>query len=300
MITNMKRLLLILVAFISLSTIKAQSALTIGEIFDFNIGDEFHHLIGDPEDSIVKNLKRVEIVDKFYSANNDTLFYVQHNFGYIKTNTSSGIVFEFENFIDTSAYTNLNNIMDPYCPYQFQPLSANMGPFYFQINQDTIRQDYNGVLAYQCSMYNAPTFNSADYWSESWGVGIGIIYSGYFPLMNTSSFYSYQLVYYKKGLNLFGIADTLASTDVAVNDLYPSTASRVTVYPNPTSEFVNFDWKENSYFDIRVISSDGRLVMDRRRMYRGQNLNISELPSGSYIMQFNGVNGTSQSLFLKQ
>lgn len=298
----MKRLLILLIIFISIapSGTNAQSALTIGEIFDFNVGDEFHHLIGGPEDSIIKNLQRVEIVDKFYSANNDTLFYVQHNFGYIQTNTSNGIFFEFENFIDTAAYTNLNNIIDPFCPYQFQPLSANMGPFYFQINQDTIRQDYDGVLAYQCSMYNAPTFNSADYWSESWGVGIGIIFSGYFPLMNTSSFYSYQLVYYKKGLNLFGIPDTLDSTDIGVQELYPSTASLISVYPNPSSDFINFDWKENSYFDIRVISSDGRLVMDRRRMYRGQNLNISELPSGSYIMQFNGVNGTSQSLFLKQ
>jgi hypothetical protein len=85
-----------------------------------------------------------------------------------------------------------------------------------------------------------------------------------------------------------------------VQELYPSTASIVTVYPNPSSDFVNFDWKNNAYLDLRVISLDGRIVMDRRRIYRGNNLNISELTNGSYIIEFNGVNGTSQSLFLKQ
>jgi len=298
----MKRLLLLSIIFfsISLSTTRAQSALTIGEIFDFNVGDEFHHLIGGPEDSIIKNLQRVEILDKFYSANNDTLFYVQHNFGYTQTNTPSGEFFEFENFIDTLVYTNLNSVIDPFCPYQFQPISANMGPFYFQINQDTIRQDYDGVLAYQCSMYNAPTFNSADYWSESWGVGIGIIFSGYFPLMNTSSYYSYNLVYYKKGNYIFGIPDTLDSTDIGVHELYPPTSTQITLFPNPSGEFINFDWKGNFYFDIRIFSFDGRVVFDRKRFYRGQQVNIAELSNGQYIMEILGVNGTSHSPFVKE
>ena len=296
----MKRLLLLSIIFFSISpsTTKAQSALTIGEIFDFNIGDEFHHQVyPQPWYMAIDGRKeRFRIVEKYYSPNNDTVFYVRHQFGYthwIYPSSSWG----FASYNDTVSYTHFDSIvgiMNTPWPYFF-PDSVSWGmPYDIYFNGDLFDPNWN-VNSYQTQFGIG-----MDLFGGELGVGIGTVNQGWGPEDPQVEAYGYYMTYYRKGDLSFGTPDTLDSTDIGVHELYPPTSTQITLYPNPTSEFINFDWKENSYFDIRIFSFDGRVVVDRKRIYRGQQVNITELSNGHYIMELVGVNGTSHSSFMKE
>ncbi|MEO0405547.1 MAG: T9SS type A sorting domain-containing protein, partial [Bacteroidota bacterium] len=57
------------------------------------------------------------------------------------------------------------------------------------------------------------------------------------------------------------------------------------VYPNPTNSFVHFDRLESGY----ISTLDGRLV---HSFVNQRALDISFLPTGTYLLHFNG--GTSR------
>lgn len=296
----MKRILFLFILFISASynMIKAQSALTIGQIFDFNVGDEFHHQVY-PQPwyfALDGRKERFRVVEKYYSPNNDTVFYVRHQFGYSHLIYPSN-TWGFASYNDTVSYTHLDSIvgiMNTPWPYLF-PDSLSWGmPYDIYFNGDLFDTYWN-VNSYQTQFGIG-----MDMFGGELGVGIGTVNQGWGPEDPQVEAYGYYMTYYKKGDLSFGTPDTIDSTDIGIHELYPSTASRISVFPNPSADFVNFDWQNNTYFDIRVIAFDGRIVFDRRRIYRGNNLNISELPIGTYIIEFSGINGTSQTLFMKQ
>jgi hypothetical protein len=296
----MKRLLLLSIIFfsISLSTTRAQSALTIGEIFDFNIGDEFHHLVNDGMPIFYGMSKeRYTIVDKYFSQNNDTVFYVRHQFGY--THLYSPSSYGFQNYNDTVFYTNFNSIvgvLNTPWPFAFPDTTQTGYPYNFDQNTDLFDTQW------MVNSYYANFWFAMDFCIGKLGVGIGTVIQGYGPEDNTGGAgggFGYDMTYYKKGDLSVGTPDTLDSTDIGVHELYPPTSTQITLYPNPTSEFINFEWKKNSYFDIRIFSFDGRVVVDRKRIYRGQQINIAELSNGHYIMELVGANGTTHSPFMK-
>ena len=67
-------LLLLLVS----GNLKAQTALTVGEVYDFNVGDEFHYHHSEhrsyPYNFSDAYQKAIVVLAKNYSANFDTIF----------------------------------------------------------------------------------------------------------------------------------------------------------------------------------------------------------------------------------
>jgi hypothetical protein len=70
---------------------------------------------------------------------------------------------------------------------------------------------------------------------------------------------------------------------VGLNDI--SNSVQVNVYPNPTSDFVNFEMPKGTYINaVEIFNVAGQLMMNQNYNLPMQNasLNISELPSGNY------------------
>lgn len=143
----------LLFALLTLASLEgsAQSVHTIGEIYNFDIGDEFHHRSHPPVWQILMDLRRVKIIDKFYSTAGDTVFYVRHNFGYTHHVTPTGVYWGFGNNNDTIFYTHLNDVVDMNCPYVFDGSSettidpANQSQWYYVLNQDIFSTDWGGL-----------------------------------------------------------------------------------------------------------------------------------------------------------
>ena len=64
--------------FVLSTGLKSQSILTIGEIYDYELGDIFHiEHIDTGAGFEFHSITNIEILDKYYSQDNDTLFYVR-------------------------------------------------------------------------------------------------------------------------------------------------------------------------------------------------------------------------------
>lgn len=80
----MKKTIQLLILFIGFYfSANSQTMPTRGEIFDFNINDEFQYR--EFHDSPWSTVTRYVIIDKFYSSANDTVFYGRHFDNYTST-----------------------------------------------------------------------------------------------------------------------------------------------------------------------------------------------------------------------
>src|SRR5210317_514100 len=103
------KILILLLLLLMPAVIFSQNFSTWGEIYDFEIGDIFHiheKQIIEEDTLLVKSV--IEITDKSFSGNLDTVYYLQ----YIQTFTYTSEFQEwvYESRYDTTAYTDLNSI----------------------------------------------------------------------------------------------------------------------------------------------------------------------------------------------
>ena len=71
---------------------------------------------------------------------------------------------------------------------------------------------------------------------------------------------------------------------VALNNIKQS----ITLYPNPTNDFVNVVSTEKG--QINIYDVNGRLLQRIEMTSEKQTIDISNLPTGIYNFQINGVN----------
>jgi hypothetical protein len=98
-------ILLILTVFIP--EVKSQTTLTIGQVYDYNINDQFHYYIY----GVPPNATRFTIVDKQFSPLHDSVTYVRHFDNYssrVIADPSPHLEYFFNSYTDTLIITNLD------------------------------------------------------------------------------------------------------------------------------------------------------------------------------------------------
>jgi len=249
----MKRTLLIL-AFLPLfiSNIISQSISTNGEIYNFDIGDVFHysHIMSNPSGGSISE-SNIIITAKYYSSNNDTIFYIRD----IKSKSSSSFnpTPVFENTNDTIAYSNLDST----------------------VNNGIIDSVYYDTLKYNGHKINRDTTSFGAYFADSLGVVYMLIYNK--PI--TLTYDEVSLVYYKKGNDEWGIPIPLS---ISSND---DAIYLIKLFPNPATSQITIEFdKQISNCEIIIINIFGQEIihhqLDGNTKY---SLNISELKSGMYF-----------------
>ncbi len=85
---------------------------------------------------------------------------------------------------------------------------------------------------------------------------------------------------------------TVATIDAALD-------AAIKVFPNPTTDFLNIQIKNNSPIEARLFNIEGRLVKTMILTNENQ-INVKDLPKGDYIMQFISDNKqTSRKIVLQ-
>ncbi len=91
--------------------LNGQSISTISEIYNYEIGDIFHtrEYESSPGSGFSKYFN-IQIIDKYYSSNNDTLYYLCD----VKTALSTNInpQYVYNSYLDTIFYTNLDSLIN--------------------------------------------------------------------------------------------------------------------------------------------------------------------------------------------
>ena len=270
------RVVILLWVFLTGSYISnAQEVSTVGEIYNFEVGDTFHFTIsGSSPYSGGSAIRNIIIIDKSYSLNNDTVFY-ERDIAYQETYPLQYTYY----FIDTVSYANLDSLI-------------NMG------NIDTVYSDpdrYNGRLINDITHYY--------YWGHKhyeYVNGCGVAYF-YYDDHISSVTSEEELVYFKKGTEEWGTPIIVGIEDIS------SKAPFIAVFPNPftTSTTIEYELKEISNIQFTIYNVIGEVVYNAEDHIMPQGIHTvtwspSHLPEGLYYAVLRSEEGVSVVKMVKQ
>lgn len=271
--------LFLLVSILSYS----QDFPTRGEIYDYEVGDEFHRINSDSwgyygtvdfGDSIFITQ---EIVDKYYSESGDTLYYQL-------------FIQKMERY-----YSNPGN--NNYSEYYTNIEFANLDGI---VEGDEIIEGgslYNGRKTVMTNYEYGGGTSEEIYVTHSWTVGCGYsLYSRYswrWDLL-LGEYDDHRLVYYKKGDEEWGEEQTI----VGLNEL--NNENEIQIFPNPASDYINIQSQENAV--IQIYNSTGQIILTQKTNSSNAQIDVSVLPAGVYFVNLMDEEGliVGKSKFLKK
>lgn len=182
-------------------------------------------------------------------------------------------------------------------PLYYEDFDTISLPYYYlddTIYADTVFQNtnqYNGRITTYSHSYDEV---SNTHYKSKFTVGCGKVYQEYDEMNPDASSYSeFELVYYKKGDEEWGEAQTI----VSLYELKQGT--EVKIFPNPTSDYINISTKDNS--DIQIFNSTGQLLLSQKANSYNTKLDISIFPAGVYFVNLMDKDGLiiGKSKFIK-
>jgi hypothetical protein len=275
----MKTFIIIYLLAITASS-NAQQILKIGEVFDFNIGDEFH--IKSNMQNQPPNASRLKVIDKYYSLDGDTVKYKIS-----RDNYTSDYYSEPEPHLEYS-FTKDTVV------YSYANLDSSIFTYYSNLKYDSIVKNYDSHFSYDSivefstdfcdSLINGFTCGLGDFepnvYSYKFGKGIGLIFeyyedgmSGGHPSTDKSLFF------YKKAGEECGIPDN--TTGVYTSNLI----DKILVYPNPTESILNIELGENMNMILRLFDVCGKLHLEKN-IVSYEFIDVSKFESGIYFLNF--------------
>ena len=175
---NTRNFIILILSYCSLiSQLKGQELMTIGEVFDFEIGDEFQ--LKGIVDWQPPNADRIKIVGKYYSITEDTLYYIRFHDCYQVYIVYNQGLYDFWTETDTIFYYNLDSSM-----------------YYFNEGFQFDTSIYNSN-AYCDSLINGCSFTLGEgypYYSSNYGRGLGCVGASVFEDGGTSNGFCYVLL----------------------------------------------------------------------------------------------------------
>lgn len=114
---------------------------------------------------------------------------------------------------------------------------------------------------------------------------------------NYPTFGSYYQSFNAGSVDSFLTILDLNGNVLKVND---TKTNSLKIYPNPTSDFINIQNVENTkYTKSEIFSMEGRLVYQTKEIINHQ-INVSNLPKGSYILRLYNNGAVNQFKFIKK
>lgn len=254
----------------SINILKSQNISTVGEIYDFEIGDIFHYEGEYFSAEIVKSIN--EIIGKYYSVNNDTIYYIwdfQRASCYIGDTT-----WNYYSGTETILYTQLDSL----------------------IHNGEITNVFSDPNMYNGRLVNVYTPCDCEflYFVE----GCGVAWDYFFDQQSMQTERDMSLVYFKKGEEEWGTPINLYTVIKKVNE-----NSDIYIYPNPVSNNIHIDLaSSNTEIDgANIFSITGNLV--KTVILENNELNIidiSLLENGVYILELYSLDTKCHRIIIKK
>lgn len=265
------RILLILTVFSA--EVKSQTTLTIGQVYDYNINDQFHYYTY----GVSPNATRFTVTDKQFSALNDTVTYVRHFDNYstqVISDPSPHLEYFFDSYTDTLSITNLDSLISD----QFSTWTTNDSLGDWFNDSSYISSQWCGILIYEYSACLGCNFEGNSYQGQ-YGQGVGLIkqihQSPAWPQID----YQYYLKYYKKGTVSCGTPDL---TTVGIKEPLKKVADFI-IYPNPVESTFTLQ-NESPYdnFQCSLQNLLGQIIMTINLRGETNIIDISKFEGGIY------------------
>lgn len=248
--------------------LEEMTLLTVGEVFDFEIGDQFQYrgsATGQPP-----NAERIDITGKYYSTSNDTVFYVRYHHSYSSTiiyeNGQPVINYSFYNYTDTVNYTSLTEPISSYDDGFLQNwvnyiLSVGFCDSTFNGYRGTSGQGFEDNI-----------------WFREYGKGLGQVRDYYYDGTGGISTLNNQLFYYKKGNETCGIPDVVNTDNIPIS-------KELSLYPNPAKDVVSFNIDKEVNVTFAIWNMTGRQIQSGKAHQGLNTIDIKNLSPGVYFLK---------------
>ncbi len=254
--------LLTLASFFLVTMLHGQDTLTVGEIFNFDINDEFQISNDYPQGP--PNAIRMKVIDKHFSAADDTVFYTRYYNNYYTVynpNPTPHLDYFFEEYIDTVFHTNLNDHVLCY-------------------SGDTSCASYFGTTLCNVPTNGVTSLLPGTYEGTVYGKGLGLVKDYYIQEDSPISEYDFELFYFKKDTLECGIPDLTTSI--------PSSKIALgieKIYPNPFKDEFRIRFANNKQsYKIKIFNLEGFKIFETKTDYSNAIV-IDEIKNkGFYII----------------
>lgn len=264
----------ILVLLISINPISAQDISTIAEIYDYEVNDVFHtEEYASTVGMAFMEYRNILITDKFYSPDEDTVFYVRSIHEYMAGSDNPDGSTDF--YQDTIFYTDLNALI------------------------------HNGYIdsVYTSSAYNGRKINY-DYssnipdWREDIFIeGCGGSYYDFTDYIDDIHInHHLKLIYFKKGTEEWGTPHYITAVETMTSK------SDLRVYPNPASDNIRINLPDANHkvFSGMIFSSTGQRIQKFNfSSVETKHLDVSTLKRGIYMIRLITDDTSYSSTFIK-
>lgn len=255
----------------------AQPLMTIGEVFDFEIGDEFQTKWDGWHTGIYgPRTDRYKVIGKSYSTNSDTVFYTMIKDGYQWVDLPPATC-NYWSYTITSFYTHLDSAIS-YYDDRFLMFPNNL--------------HYSGPDCGIVSM-NGWNYNWASYdWWKTYGKGLGLISEGYIQIPTGSWT---NLFYYKKNGIPCGTPDL---TGVGIDEKV--SVSDFTITPSYATTSIHLKNRSNQpKYQCELFNSVGQLISQTEFFGEDNDLFISYFKTGLYVIHILYGNRQATLKFIK-
>lgn len=283
----MKKILLTILIGTLVVAVNCQGILTIGEVFDFNVDDEFHitNLAGLPSGY------KATISDKWMSEYQDTVYYlvIKDNY-YSNYNDQTGLAdYYYKTYSEVLSYSNLDS-------------SIYTLNYLIEYPEDSsLVFSYDSLIYFDTTLCDAQIngFSRRDgdfeppYHHHEFGKGLGLTYQEDITGWHGEPDWVYKLVYYVKDGIKCGIPDnhlTRIERDFDAN-------SRFEVYPTIAKNWIIVkDIKQGIPYEISLINLSGSQLAKETNLSGDHSLNLEGIPSGLYIIMIQ----SHKSIFMER
>ncbi|OFY33693.1 MAG: hypothetical protein A2W91_11020 [Bacteroidetes bacterium GWF2_38_335] len=278
--------------------------LLVKDVYDFNIGDEFHKIFSFGN-HYFSQYEVKKVINKYYSITNDTVFY---DFDYNlwgNNDIGPGTYFHTIDTI-TKYYTNLDSIIHygqnirNFLPLESIITSGGGSSYLMNYIVFTDSLEYNGRMLL-CNLgqefrkfdedtcFNTPYFDSGAWVYEKYVKGCGDIYNNFDVEMYTNCMPCSDLVYFLKGSEEWGNPLTIPNS--IEENIKPEII--VSVFPNPATTEINLSVDQLSLVEIYDV------LMNKKMESTSHKIVISNLPVGVYYVRVTTENGIAIGKFIK-
>jgi len=243
--------ILLLSFIVGISSISAQNVSTVREIYDYEIGDEFHYSRyfspSMPDWFIIK------VDNKYYSPTLDSVFYHLDVVEWTINPSNGNQIIKY--YLDTLMYSKLDSAI-----------------------HDSIDTTYSNTNFYNNRKVNLYSYYIiGEYTSHYYIEGVGYYYDGY---DNMGYSWWQEPRYYKKGNETWGTPLIVSIAELQPEIFY------LKAFPNPASSYISFEFINGSFSftQIEILDVFGQQKM-LRNIFRTEKLvlDVEDLESGLYF-----------------
>ena len=94
--------------------------------------------------------------------------------------------------------------------------------------------------------------------------------------------------------------DDFTTTDMVSATPRLNIEANVSIFPNPSTDFININWQESSFAKVSIYNMNGQLIQCKNIQKGNNTIEVSAIPRGAYLLKFRDENGVYTQVFSKQ